>query len=90
MLPWTPTLAAAGILERWPLVVAIPLGIALIHWRRSIGRALGGFYGVEHPPSRDPEPARATREMAQMFWSAGMVVLGVFLVVVPALILAGL
>lgn len=89
MLLWDPTLAADGILERWPLVVAIPLGLALVRWHRSIGRTLGGFYGVEYPPNRDPEPAGATRDMAQMFWSAGMLVVGVFLVVVPVVILAG-
>jgi hypothetical protein len=82
-------IAADGIQERWPVALAIPLGVGLIRWRRSIGRALGGFYGVDYPPRRDPEPARATRESAQMLWSAGMLVLGTFLILVPAVILAG-
>jgi hypothetical protein len=83
------TIAAEGIQDRWPLVVAIPLGVVLIRWRRSIGHALGGFYGVEYPPSGDPEPARATKESAQIFWSAGLLVVGAFLIIVPAVILAG-
>jgi hypothetical protein len=83
------TMAAESIQERWPAVFAIPLGVALIRWRRPIGRALGSFYGVDYPPNPDPEPARATGEWAQMLWSAGMLILGVFLIVVPAVILAG-
>ena len=83
-------LAAAELFERWPLLVAIPLGIVLIRWRDSIGRALAGFYGVEYPPNPDPEPARAIKDTSQMFWSAGMLVLGTFLIVVPVLILAGI
>jgi hypothetical protein len=83
------TFAAQGILERWPLLVAIPLGLALIRWRRSIGKALSSFYGAEFPQSSDHESARATRNMAELFWSIGMLVLGGFMLVVPLLILAG-
>ena len=84
------TMAAEPIQERWPVVFAIPLGVALIRWRRSIGRALGSFYGVEYPPNPDAEPARATRASAQMLWSAGMLIFGVFLIVMGAVILAGI
>jgi hypothetical protein len=84
-----PTLATDGLLERWPLLVAIPLGLALIRWRRSIGKALGSFYGTEFPPSSHPESARATRNMAELFWTFGMLVLGVFILVVPLVVFAG-
>jgi hypothetical protein len=89
MLLWYLTIAAESLQERWPVVFLIPPGVALIRWRRPIGRALGSFYGVEYPPNPDPDPSRATRESAQMFWSAGMLIFGVFLIVVPAVILAG-
>ena len=84
------TLAVQGVVERWPLLVAIPLGLALIRWRRSIGKALGGFYGAEFPPSSDPEPSRATSDMAELFWTFGMLVIGVFMIVVPVLVFVGL
>ena len=83
------TLAAQDALERWPLLVAIPVGLALIRWRRSIGKALGSFYGAEFPPSSDHESARATRNTAELFWTFGMLVLGGFMLVVPLLVFAG-
>jgi hypothetical protein len=74
---------------RWPLLVTMAAGVAILRWRRSIGRGIGSLYGTEFPPNPDPAPSRAKKEMAQMFWSFAMLVAGVFMVIAPLAVLVG-
>jgi hypothetical protein len=63
--------AASDDQPRWPLVIMMAAGVAILRWRRTIGRGIGSLYGTEFPRNPDPAPSRAKKEMAQMFWSLG-------------------
>jgi hypothetical protein len=75
---------------RWPLLIVMAVGVAILRWRRSIGRGIGSLYGTEFPPNPDPAPSPAEQDMAQMFWSFAMLVTGIFMVVVPLAVLVGI